>query len=62
MAVLVGKKASDFTAQAVVNGNEIVKSFSLSNYAGQYVLLFFYLKIFLDMSYELHAFQARKGV
>ena len=60
MAVLVGKKAPDFTAQAVINGKEIVKEFSLSQYAGQYVLLFFYPKDFSGVCpYELHAFQAR---
>jgi peroxiredoxin (alkyl hydroperoxide reductase subunit C) len=34
MAVLVGKKAPDFTASAVINGEEIVENFKLSDYAG----------------------------
>mgnify|MGYP000208978897 CR=1 FL=1 len=44
MAVLVGKKAPDFTASAVINGEEIVENFKLSDYAGKYVILFFYPK------------------
>ncbi len=44
--MLVGKKAPDFTATAVVNG-EIVNNFSLSQYKGRkYVVLFFYPKDF----------------
>ena len=35
MGVLVGKKAPDFTATAVVN-QEIVENFKLSDYKGQY--------------------------
>ena len=46
MAVLVGKKAPDFTAAAVINGEEIVEDFKLSDYAGKYVILFFYPKDF----------------
>ena len=38
MAVLVGKKAPDFTASAVINGEEIVEDFKLSDYAGKYVI------------------------
>ena len=57
MSVLVGKKAPDFTAQAVVNGTDF-KEVSLSSYAGKNVLLFFYP---LDFTFvcptELHAFQ-----
>jgi peroxiredoxin (alkyl hydroperoxide reductase subunit C) len=30
MAVLVGKKAPDFNAQAVINGKDIVDGFTLS--------------------------------
>ena len=56
MAVLVGKKAPDFKAQAVVNGD--FKTVSLSDYKGKYVVLFFYP---LDFTFvcptELHAFQ-----
>jgi peroxiredoxin (alkyl hydroperoxide reductase subunit C) len=61
MAVLVGKKAPDFTASAVINGEEIVENFKLSDYAGKYVILFFYPKDFTFVCpTELHAFQARK--
>lgn len=61
MAVLVGKKAPDFVAQAVVNGNEIVEKFSLNQFKNkQYVLLFFYPKDFTFVCpTELHAFQSK---
>ncbi|HCN06262.1 MAG TPA: alkyl hydroperoxide reductase [Bacteroidetes bacterium] len=61
MAVLVGKKAPRFSAQAVVNGDEIVDNFSLDQYLGKkYVLFFFYPKDFTFVCpTELHAFQAR---
>lgn len=60
MAVLVGKKAPEFTAQAVVNGSEIVSSLSLSDYAGKYVVLFFYPKDFTFVCpTELFAFQEK---
>ncbi len=43
MAVLVGKKAPAFKAEAVVNGGEIVEGFSLDQFVGKkYVVLFFY--------------------
>lgn len=59
MAVLVGKNAPDFTAQAVINGNEIVEKFTLSQFLNKkYVLLFFYPKDFTFVCpTELHAFQ-----
>jgi peroxiredoxin (alkyl hydroperoxide reductase subunit C) len=41
MGVLVGRKAPDFTASAVI-GNEIRDNFKLSDYKGKYILLFFY--------------------
>ena len=44
MAVLVGKKAPDFTASAVINGEEIVENLKLSDNAGKNVILFFYPK------------------
>ena len=34
MAVLIGKKAPEFSATAIVNGNE-VKNFSLKQYIGK---------------------------
>ncbi|MBF0236216.1 MAG: peroxiredoxin [SAR324 cluster bacterium] len=59
MSVLVGKKAPDFTAQAVVNGNQFNATFSLSQFLGKkYVILFFYPKDFTFVCpTELHAFQ-----
>lgn len=43
MSVLVGKKAPVFSANAVINGGEIVENFSLEQYKGEkYVVLFFY--------------------
>lgn len=62
MAVLVGKKAPQFTAKAVVNGEEIVNDFSLEQYAGKkYVMLFFYPKDFTFVCpTELHAFNAKR--
>ena len=56
--VLVGKQAPEFTAQAVVNGGEFVSNFSLSDYKGKYVVLFFYPKDFTFVCpSELFAFQ-----
>mgnify|MGYP000701737641 CR=1 FL=1 len=47
MAVLVGKKAPQFNAQAVVNGREFVDNFSLDQFIGEkHVVLFFYPKDF----------------
>ncbi|MFW5813682.1 MAG: peroxiredoxin [Fibrobacterota bacterium] len=57
--VLVGREAPDFTANAVME-NQIVESFSLSEYKGKYIVLFFYP---LDFTFvcptELHAFNER---
>ncbi len=57
---LVGKKAPDFSAKAVINGGEIVDQYALSELKGKYVVLFFYP---LDFTFvcptELHAFQAK---
>lgn len=59
MAVLVGKKAPDFTATAVHGDNEI-KELTLSSFQGKYVVLFFYP---LDFTFvcpsELIAFDRR---
>lgn len=56
---LIGKKAPDFTAKAVVK-NEIIENFTLSDHQGKYVVLFFYP---LDFTFvcptELHAFQEK---
>lgn len=59
MAVLVGKKAPEFTAQAVINGGVVEEKFSLNQYIDKkYVVLFFYPKDFTFVCpTELHAFQ-----
>jgi len=61
MAVLVGKPAPSFKAAAVINGEEIVDSFSIEQYRGsKYVILFFYPKDFTFVCpTELHAFQEK---
>ena len=60
MAVLVGKPAPEFDVKAVINGGEIVDSYTLSALKGKNVILFFYP---LDFTYvcptELHAFQEK---
>lgn len=58
MPVLVGKKAPNFNAKAVVNG-QIVESFSLDQFLGKkYVVLFFYPKDFTFVCpTEIIAFQ-----
>jgi len=57
--VLVGKKAPDFTAKAVIK-QDIIENYSLSGLEGQYVIFFFYP---LDFTFvcptELHAFQEK---
>jgi peroxiredoxin (alkyl hydroperoxide reductase subunit C) len=59
MAVLVGKQAPDFSEKAV-KGAEIIENFTLSQFKGKYVVLFFYP---LDFTFvcptELHAFNAK---
>lgn len=59
MSSLVGKKAPNFTAKAIVK-KRIVDEFSLCDFLGKYVLFFFYP---LDFTFvcptELHAFQER---
>ncbi len=59
MSVLVGKKAPDFKAKAVVNGGEIVDNFTLSQFEGKkYVVIFFYPADFTFVCpTELIAFQ-----
>ncbi len=59
MAVLTGKKAPLFDAPAVLNGGEIVESFSLEQYLGKkYVVFFFYPADFTFVCpTELLAFQ-----
>ena len=61
MAVLVGQKAPNFSAAAVLDGNNIVSDFSLEQYIdNKYVILFFYPKDFTFVCpTELHAFQEK---
>ena len=60
MSVLVGKQAPAFSAPAVMADGSINESFSLSDYQGQYIVLFFYP---LDFTFvcptELIAFSHR---
>ena len=58
---LVGKKAPHFSAGAVINGEEIVSDFSLSQYIGKnHVIFFFYPKDFTFVCpTEIHAFQGK---
>jgi peroxiredoxin 2/4 len=59
MSVLVGKQAPDFTATAVVDG-KMAPGFSLSQFRGKYVILFFYpLNFTFVCPTELHAFQEK---
>src|SRR5512137_2610292 len=59
MAVLVGKKAPLFEADAVVNGGEFVEKFSLEQYIGKKHVVFFFYP--LDFTFvcptEILAFQ-----
>ena len=59
MSVLVGKKAPHFEADAVINGNEIVEKFSLSQFIGKKHVVFFFYP--LDFTFvcptEILAFQ-----
>lgn len=61
MAVLVGRKAPQFKASAVVEGTNIVSDFSLDQFIGKKnVVLFFYPKDFTFVCpTELHAFQEK---
>lgn len=60
MGVLVGKPAPDFSATAVVNGGDFEENFTLSQFQGKYVVLFFYP---LDFTFvcptEILAFQEK---
>jgi peroxiredoxin (alkyl hydroperoxide reductase subunit C) len=61
MAVLVGKKAPQCSAQAVETGVEFANHFSLDQFIGKkHVVLFFYPKNFTFVCpTELHAFQEK---
>jgi len=62
MSVLVGKPAPQFTASAVMPDGTINSDFSLGDYEGKYIVLFFYP---LDFTFvcptELIAFSRRIG-
>jgi Peroxiredoxin len=64
MAVLVGKKAPAFKADAVVNGGEIVNNFSLDQFLGKkHVILYFYPADFTFVCpTEIVAFQDKLDV
>jgi len=61
MSTLVGKKAPLFSANAVINGNQLVENFSLEQYLGKKEVVFFFYP--LDFTFvcptELHAFQEK---
>ncbi len=61
METLIGKRAPEFVASAVIDGGTIVSDFSLKQYIGKkYVGLFFYPKDFTFVCpTELHAFQSK---
>lgn len=60
MGVLVGRKAPAFSESAVINGNDIVTGFTLEQFKGKYVVLFFYPKDFTFVCpTELFAFQEK---
>jgi peroxiredoxin (alkyl hydroperoxide reductase subunit C) len=60
MSVLVGRQAPGFSASAVVDGGKIVNDFTLEQFKGKYVILFFYPKDFTFVCpTELFAFQEK---
>lgn len=60
MSVLVGKMAPKFSANAVIDGGKIVNNFTLDQFKGKYVILFFYPKDFTFVCpTELFAFQEK---
>ena len=60
MSVLVGKMAPKFSANAVIDGGKIVNNFTLEQFKGKYVILFFYPKDFTFVCpTELFAFQEK---
>ena len=49
MSSIVGKKAPEFVANAIINGNELINNFSLNQYLEKkYVVLLFIQRIFLE--------------
>ncbi|MGX7593407.1 redoxin domain-containing protein [Candidatus Karelsulcia muelleri] len=63
MNPLIGKKAPNFNATAVLYGNTIVTNFTLEKCLGKYVVLFFYPKDFTFVCpTELHSFQEKQEI
>lgn len=62
MQQLIGQEAPHFTVKAVIDGEKIVDQFSLRDFRGKYLFLFFYP---LDFTFvcptELHAFQEKEA-
>ena len=57
---LVGKRTPEFIAKAIVGGKEIQENFSIRDFEGHYILLFFYpLNFTFVCPTELHAFQEK---
>jgi peroxiredoxin (alkyl hydroperoxide reductase subunit C) len=65
---IIGKKAPEFVAQAVINGNQIIDDYSLDQFLGkQEVVMFFYPKDFtfvcptelIELQNNLDEFKAR---
>lgn len=63
MTMLVGRKAPDFKATAVINGGEFEEGFSLSQYLGKKNVIFYFYP--LDFTFvcptEILAFQEKLG-
>lgn len=61
METLIGKKAPEFSAKAVINGNDFVDDFSLNQFIGKKDVIFFFYP--LDFTFvcptELIAFQEK---
>jgi peroxiredoxin (alkyl hydroperoxide reductase subunit C) len=61
METLIGKKAPQFKAKAVINGNDVIEGFSLDQFVGKKDVIFFFYP--LDFTFvcptELIAFQEK---
>jgi len=61
METLIGKKAPQFKAKAVINGNDVIEGFSLDQFVGKKEVIFFFYP--LDFTFvcptELIAFQEK---
>ena len=62
MSSLVGKKAPEFVAKAIVNGTELIDDFSLKQYLEKkYVVLLFYTKSFCGDSVHMNYLISKKS-